>query len=227
MEHLIACRIDDIPGKDTLNSFLKLVKNVCPDYIVSRELGKKTKKVHYHCQMSVTYHRKSGSLKKTIRRNLRKECGLHIHNRNDHVNCGKKCKKDDDKFYVETTTDLPAHLKYLMKDLDIIADTWSDRAQIAECLKETKRINNEKKTKMKFQVLELIKTNMSKEPTYVGSNPHLLLEKIYKDIIEYHVDRDYLPPSRTLLTQYSGFVVVKLLKESMIYTDLLDAIYNL
>ncbi len=196
MEHLIAIRVDEIDSS-TRPKFLELIQSLSDSAIVSLETAAKTKKIHYHAQISVESHIKIESEKKKIRRKIKKSCGVA-----------------GSQFYVEQTKDLKKHITYLVKDLEIILNTWKNNELIEECMKETERINNEKNLKMKHQLLiyaeETFYTEEFVTEILVNSNAAAVnINDLFIEIIHYHVVRDYLPPSRTLLTQYAAYIITK------------------
>jgi len=171
------------------------------------ETAAKTKKIHYHAQISVESHIKIESLKKKIRRKIKKSCGVA-----------------GSQFYVEQTKDLKKHITYLVKDLEIILNTWENKELVEECMKETERINIEKNLKMKHQLLiyaESVVFVDITDPAEINVN-ELLIE-----IIHYHVERDYLPPSRTLLTQYASYIITSMLGRCKVANYLLLEIYKI
>ncbi len=104
--------------------------------------------------------------------------------------CLQKCK------------DVQKYLLYMCKDLAIEKTDGYEDEEIKAILKTTKRINQEKSTKMKHQLVEDIFNNLDTlEHDY---------RMIMKHIVKYHVSRDYLPPSPTLLLQYTLYCMVKL-----------------
>jgi len=175
------------------------------EYVISKEISKDVKKVHYHAQVNVQSYNKPKSVRKTIR-GLVKSMGLK-----------------GSELYVKQTKDLNAHLTYLTKDLDIVIDQWKNKEILEEAIKETERINAEKKLKMKHQLLSHIQ---QLEPGDTSSGI-LSIEQIAMEIIGYHVKRDYLPPSRTLLTQYTVYIITKLYEGKPFYNTMIMEVYKL
>lgn len=212
--HYITARVDDIivarPGQETQTMFCDLLKIFSDEAIVTKEIGKgKKKKVHYHAQLGVESEIKIKSLCEKLRTKLKNKIGCF-----------------DTEFMVEQNKkDKNAHISYIFKDGDVVLNTWADQEEYEATKKESDRINVEKGMKMKHQMLAMI-TQMKNKHLF-GNNPGVCVDLIYISIIEYHVDRDYLPPSRTLLTQYAAYCVVKLFKDYPSYNLLVDHIYNL
>jgi len=209
MEHLIALRVDEVnPHQSTTKiQFLSLINELSDSAIVSIETAAVTKKIHYHAQISVESHIKIESLESKIRRKLKKRCGV-----------------SGSEFYVKEIKDLKKHTTYILKDMEVIVNSWPDKEFIAECQKDTERINTEKKTKMKHQLLNYAETVIYKDikdPTEVNVN------ELFCAIIHYHVGRDYLPPSRTLLTQYASYIITKMLGECKVANLYLLEIYKI
>ncbi len=208
MLHHVAVRFDASPtSSPELFSFLLDDSTLeVQEYIISKEISKEVKKVHYHAQVNVVSYNQPKSVRKTIR-GLVKSMGLQ----------GSK------ELYVKKTKDLKAHLVYLTKDLDIVIDQWKNKEILEEALKETERINAEKGTKMKHQLLSHIQ---QLEPGDTSSGI-LSIEQIAMEIIGYHVKRDYLPPSRTLLTQYTVYIITKLYEGKPFYNTMIMEVYKL
>lgn len=131
----------------------------------------------------------------------------HIHGHLEYVQSPSKSTMSDwfkkqnlsGKYYHKTLDKDPINNKlYVFKDLDILNHNLSEEEQ-EELNDETDRINTEKNIPMKQQLLNHIE----------GANS---LEEVAILIVKYHIERDYLPPTRSLLYQYVQFVVFKKLK---------------
>lgn len=207
MLHHVAVRFDASPtSSPELFSFLLDDSTLeVQEYIVSKEIAKISKKVHYHAQVNVLSYNLPKSVRKTIRE-LVKSMGL-----------------EGSELYVKKTKDLKKHLIYLTKDLDIVVDQWKNKEILEEAIKDTSRINAEKCMKMKHQLLSHIE---QLEPGDTSSGI-LSIEQIAMEIIGYHVQRDYLPPSRTLLTQYTVYIITKLYEGKPFYNTMIMEVYKL
>lgn len=183
MIHHLAIRIDKIE-ENTLKKFSQLiVDEKIPKYIISFEIAKISKKLHYHAYVCIETHKSY----KNYTNQLRK-----------HIVSKLKCMKH--QYYLKKCKDIDGHMTYMLKDLKVEGSSGFEEAELQAYLKETKRINDEKKKKMKQQLVDEI--FKKKDLTDY--------REIMKTIIRYHVDREYLPPSPTLLLQYTIFVMVKL-----------------
>ena len=218
--HYIVARVDDKISarpaqKNTKDLFCNLLKTFSAEAVVTRELGKKRKKgeaagkKHYHAQLGVESKIKAKSLKEKLRDLMTEKIGCF-----------------GDEFMVASNKkDKTAHISYIFKDGDVVMNTWIDQEEYEATKKESERINAEKDMKMKHQILGMI--SQMKDNHLFGNNPAVNVELIYMSTMEYHVDRDYLPPSRTLLTQYAAYCVIKLFKDYTCYSMMIDHIYNL
>lgn len=111
-------------------------------------------------------------------------------------------KKDTSKYYIKRCADETKYAVYSSKNLNIIMKHGYTTQEIQDILTMTKKINKEKKTKMKSQLLEHFKE-------YEFGLMTNLFGDIQYEILNYHTERDYLPPSRTLLTQYTAYIIMK------------------
>ena len=75
-------------------------------------------------------------------------------------------------------------------------------AKLESVLEDVKKIDIERKTPMKDQLLKAFK---SLDITEDG----IPTSQVYDMIIEYHLERGYLPPTRSLLMQYAMYVLIK------------------
>lgn len=96
-------------------------------------------------------------------------------------------------------TDLK-NLAYCLKDRDILLLENIDENLVKEALKESDRIEEEKTTKMKDQLLADWQWR-----------DRLFSDKLeaFMFIDEYHIARDYLPPNMTLKLQYALYIIYK------------------
>jgi len=185
MIHQFAIRIDKL-SKNTL----KKISQLCIDekfqqYIISQEISKISKKAHFHmyvvCETNLTYKSASNQIRQRIKDTF--SCKPFQY-------CIQKCK------------DVKKYLLYMCKDL-VIENTYGYcDEEIKAILEDTKRINKEKTKQMKHQLELSIFNNLETlEHDY---------RLIMKHIVKYHVSRDYLPPSPTLLLQYTQYCMTKL-----------------
>jgi len=207
MLYYICLRVDKVT-EDTLPLFLDFIKTLKDKVssIISEEVADKSKKIHYHCQLEIESKIKCDSYMSNLRRSL-----------------NKSVKVFGSEFYVKKNIKkVEAHVTYMIKDLKLIEDSWVDREFIENCTKETIRINKEKDTKMKHQLLKYIDGLYEWETNTIAID----VNDVMVDIIDYHVTRDYLPPSRTLLTQYASYCVSKLCNCKSAGKVLIMQIYN-
>jgi len=197
MIHSIAIRLDEL-SENTLKIFSQLLVDEKFDrYIITKEIGKITKKVHYHAfagiETNVTY--------KSFTNGFRSRLKALFTEAHASQYCIQVCK-DETKY-----------LRYMVKDLDVRKSHGFEEQELKELIKETTRINREKTTPMKTQLVE-----------HVFNQEELMdYRDIMKLINKYHVDRDYLPPSPTQLYQYTCYCLLKLnLDTSELYTAKLN-----
>ncbi len=183
MIHNIALRLDYI-DENTLKILSQLlVDEKFQKYIISKEISGITKKTHYHVYACIESDTTYKNINNKLRTNFKKviECAPYQY-------CIQKCK------------DVNKYLVYMLKDLNIMDSYGFDDSELKTILLTTKQINHEKGKKMKLQLVEHI-FNYTELTCY---------REIMKEIIVYHVDRDYLPPTPTLLLQYTIYVMTKL-----------------
>lgn len=208
MIHQVAVRFDKT-GNSNAKIFSQLLEDSALDvieYIISEEVSKECKKIHYHAQVNINSHNQGKSVRKSVRL-LCKAMGLKAH-----------------QLYVKGTKDLTKHLTYITKDLKIVISKWENKEILQKAQDITSRINEEKNTKMKHQLLDYAK-QLGGEDDNAG---FLTVENLVMEIIKYHVERDYLPPSRTLLTQYCGYIITKMYSSStQRYKDMITELYKL
>ncbi len=202
MLHEFMIRVDAI-NNNTKKDFLSLLNDISlKEALVTEEIAAKSKKVHFHAQVCMESHKKTETLAKNLRENLKKKLQVQGH-----------------ELYVKKTKNLEDSLVYILKDGKIILNTYKDQDMIKECQEQTMRINKEKKKSMKHQLLEYFKDI---DPC------QLTLKYTMHQIIEYHTERDYLPPSRTLLTQYTAYVLAHTVKRvsDTTYNDQIMQLYG-
>ena len=208
MIHEVAVRFDKTENSNE-KIFSELLEDSTLDvaeYLISEEVAKQSKKIHYHAQININSHNQPKSVRKAVRL-LCKAMGLK-----------------GSQLYVHKTKDMFQHLTYITKDNKIIIDKWKNREILQNAKATSSRINEEKGKKMKHQLLDYAK-QLGGESDNSG---FLTVETLAVEIIKYHVERDYLPPSRTLLTQYCGYIITKLYSSSpQRYKDLITELYKL
>ncbi len=207
MIHEIAVRFDKTQISDA-SIFSSLLENSDLDtveYIIVEETAKISKKIHYHVQLNINSHIAPKSVRKRVRL-LCKSMGL-----------------TGSELYVKGTKDILKHLTYLTKDCNIIIDNWKNRELLNEAKAWSSRINVEKGKKMKHQLLEYAQ---SLEPPSALTGV-LTVDFLAVSVINYHVERDYLPPTRTLLTQYVGYIIAKMYSGRSFYKDMIIELYKI
>lgn len=195
--HNIAIRLDK-KDDNTLSELKKYLDTVSESYVVSEEVSKKAKKVHYHGVVQVESHNKT----KTETRKIRDKIAL--------INPANSA------YYTEAVKHLEKTLCYTVKDLNVKINKWKDVSQYDDCVAETHRINDEKSQPMKQQ---LVKHIFEK-----GINDW---QQIMVEIDNYHITREYLPPSPTLSYQYTLFVMGTLKMDlKLLYMEYRRIIFN-
>lgn len=181
--HELAIRIDKL-SENTLKTFSQLlVDGTSKKYIISTETAKISKKIHYHAYCMFESHQTYKSTTNHLRKSILKAFPDML----PYQYCIQKCKQQKE------------YLLYITKDLDIGTNVGFEEQELEKILETTKKINNEKKKKMKQQLVE-----------YIFTEDVSGYRNIMKEIIKYHVSRDYLPPTPTLLFQYTCYVMNKL-----------------
>lgn len=183
--HDIAIRIDKHVSKDT-KQFLKDLNNRSIKYIWFKEKKKKSGIVHYHGRLHIDSNIALESYEKKLRRDLERFY---------------KNSKMANPWWVGKIKSVYKYNRYIAKEKDIYKTNWS-KEEIDSVLEDVKKIAIEKKTPMKDQLLKAFK---SLEIPEDGVEP----AQVYDMIIDYHLERGYLPPTRTLLMQYAMYVLIK------------------
>lgn len=201
---LIAGRVDLI-DKKTIEILKKYLSKISNEYIIVFEKGKKTGKEHLHFLITKDSCQLQKSECDTIRKDITKLINFN----------------NSKQYYVGGVRDEKKCFLYTLKDLNIIEETWIDRAEYDSMMAETVRINDEKNTPMKAQLIKHIDNYRSKidddNEEYIVD---LDYQTIMKQIIVYHVSRDYLPPTPTMLLQYTIYVMQKLdIDTDLLYLD--------
>lgn len=201
---MIAGRVD-IVTKDTIDIVKNYLSNNSNEYIVVHEKGKKTGKEHLHFLITKNSCQLQKSECDTIRKGITKLINFN----------------NSKQYYVGGVRDEKKCFLYTLKDLNIIEETWIDRAEYDSMMAETIRINDEKNMPMKQQLVNYIDKYRTKDDEDMGEyiiKPDY--QTVMKEIIKYHVSRDYLPPTPTMLLQYTIYVMQKLdLDTDLLYLD--------
>ncbi len=207
MIHEVAVRFDKTDTSDAIifSSLLEDSDLEIVEYIVTEEISKQCKKIHFHAQININSHNQIKSVLKRVR-SLCKSMGLI-----------------GSQLYVKRSKDILKHLTYITKDQNIIIDHWKNRELLTKAQDTTSRINEEKSKKMKHLLLEYAQ---SLEPPSALTGV-LTVDFLAVEVINYHVDRDYLPPTRTLLTQYVGYILSKMYSGRSFYKDMIIELYKL
>ena len=201
---MIAGRVD-IVEKNTIEILNKYLVKVSNEYIIVLEKGKKTGKEHVHFLITKNSCKLQKSECDTIRQGITKLINFN----------------NSKQYYVGGVRDEKKCFLYTLKDLNIIEETWIDRAEYDSMIAETVRINDEKNTPMKQQLVKHIDNYRTKDKD--SDNEYIIeldYQTIMKQIIVYHVSRDYLPPTPTMLLQYTIYVMQKLdIDTELLYLD--------
>ena len=169
--HDIAIRIDKHCSKNT-KQFLKDLNNGAIKYIWFKEKKKKSGLVHYHGRLHIDSNIALESCEKKLRRDLQKFY---------------KNSKMVNPWWVGKIESVYRYNRYIAKEKDVYKTNWS-KDEIDSVLEDVKKIDIEKKTPMKDQLLTAFK---SLDITIDG----IPTNQVYDMIINYHVDRGYLPPT--------------------------------
>ena len=183
--HDIAIRIDKHVNKDT-KQFLKDLNNRAIKYIWFKEKKKKSGLLHYHGRLHIDSDIELESYEKKLRRDLSKFY---------------KNSKMINPWWVGKIQSVFKYNRYIAKEKDVYKTNWS-KEEIDSVLEDVKKIDIERKTPMKDQLLKAFK---SLDITIDG----IPTSQVYDMIIEYHLERGYLPPTRSLLMQYAMYVLIK------------------
>lgn len=196
----IEARFDKTDKSPTYQEFVTSFENIIKEkgfslvhYMVSLETALISKKKHYHMYFKIVQNVLLNSSKiicyeslhRLLKRRTKKTYGFASH-----------------QYHYGKIRNLSKYCVYMLKDLDLKKSTLPDSV-LQEYIKETERVNQEKKRKMKHLLFE-------EALTYVENwtNGFSKMD-IYIFIDEFHVDRDYLPPSFSLRTQYARYIVLK------------------
>ncbi len=177
----------------TFTSLIKIKGWTHVHYVVSREISKKVKKIHFHIYWKLVQNVSLNSSKTISYDSLHRFLKRRLK---------KSIEFASDEYHIGKIRNLPKTLRYITKDLDIKKSTLPDSV-LQEVLEQTRRINQEKGCKMKHLLYE-------EALTFVENWENGISKKdIYKMIDSFHVERDYLPPSFSLRTQYARYIILK------------------
>ena len=202
---MIAGRVD-IVEKNTIAIIKKYLNEVSNEYILVSEKGKKTGKEHLHFLITKNSCQLQKSECDTIRKGITKLINFN----------------NSKQYYVGGVRDEKKCFLYTLKDLNIIEETWIDRAEYDSMIAETVRINDEKNQPMKTQLVNYIDKLRTKIDSITGDEYIVKLEyaEVMKAINKYHISRDYLPPTPTMLYQYTLYTMTKNdLDTDLLYLD--------
>lgn len=200
--HRLAIRIDKT-GKTALKKFTEFICEGGTKVIITKEKAVITKKLHYHAYLEL----ETNNIYKTEYNRITLLIPQLFKNIQPHQFCTQEVRT------------LEGYLKYITKGENVVYTKGVSEEFMKNVLKETQRINREKKMKMKDQLL------LASQGWYPANVTPQDLDDLFIHILEYHIDRNYLPPTRSLLTQYAAFIVTKL--KSPHKKDLLLTIYKL
>lgn len=200
--HRLAIRIDKT-GKTALKKFTEFICEGGTKVIITKEKAEITKKLHYHAYLEL----ETNNIYKTEYNRITLLIPQLFKNIQPHQFCTQEVRT------------LEGYLKYITKGENVVYTKGVSEEFMKNVLKETQRINREKKMKMKDQLL------LASQGWYPANVTPQDLDDLFIHILEYHIDRNYLPPTRSLLTQYAAFIVTKL--KSPHKKDLLLTIYKL
>lgn len=202
---MIAGRVD-IVDKNTIAIIKKYLKEVSNEYILVSEKGKKTGKEHLHFLITKNSCQLQKSECDTIRSGITKLINFN----------------NSKQYYVGGVRDEKKCFLYTLKDLNIIEETWIDRAEYDSMIAETVRINDEKNQPMKTQLVNHINKLRTKIDSETGEEYIVQIDyqTVMKAINNYHISRDYLPPTPTMLYQYTLYTMTKNdLDTELLYLD--------
>lgn len=202
---MIAGRID-IVDKNTIAIIKKYLNEVSNEYILVSEKGKKTGKEHLHFLITKNSCQLQKSECDTIRKGITKLINFN----------------NSKQYYVGGVRDEKKCFLYTLKDLNIVEETWIDRAEYDSMIAETVRINDEKNQPMKTQLVQHIDKLRTKIDSETGEEYIVSIDyqTVMKAINNYHISRDYLPPTPTMLYQYTLYTMTKNdLDTELLYLD--------
>lgn len=194
-------------AKPTFEAFLKVFKNDLKSYAVGYEVvieaGAENHHIHCHLEYlkydETTYSKRRQRLIKSLKE------AQHVPDKN-----GAQYHEKLDKTRFQ-------NLRYCLKGKNIISHNLTAE-ELEEVAKDNERIEAEKSKSMKEQLYE----------NWIGQSTRIFLSKgeAFQFIDEYHVERDYLPPTNSLLTQYSKFILIKQYKAMKDPTIHIKIIYH-
>lgn len=202
---MIAGRVDVI-NKQIIEIIKKYLADNTSQFILVKESGKKTGKEHLHFLVTKNSNQLIKSECDTIRKDIIKLISFD----------------NTKQYYVGGVRDIRKCFLYTLKDLNVVEETWIDRGEYDSMIAETIRINDEKTQPMKHQLVNYIYKLMLKVDEVLGDEYIVPLDyqAVMKAIIEYHVSRDYLPPTPTMLLQYTIYCMTKnKLDTSLLYLE--------
>ena len=177
-------RLDAGPGYDS-SDFRDVVASLSTSYIITEELAKATKKVHWHCHCYVNSDSKHKSVLVNFRRKIKS-----IHQ-----------SIKGSKFYVKRCKHEMKSLVYVLKDGNIIYSSHMPKEQLAEAKQLTEKINKEKNLNFKQKLVLYVQENYDL-PT---------IQQIQRAVLLYHNEHDILSPVFSLLKRYADYISYKII----------------
>lgn len=207
--HHIAIRVDKHKTKNVkqiisdLNNTIDVPVVKIVKYVWFKEKKKKSKLTHYHGQLHIDDKRKTNTVKKKLREYLQKFY---------------KLSKMVNPSWVGQVESQFKYNRYIAKEGDLYTTNWS-KEEIDGLYESVKLFKVEQKTPMKQQLLKAWSLIDDQDTDLIA-----ILSKAYNFIFKYHIDRGYLPPTKTLLQQYAMYI---LSKSNISSNFLLQQVYNL
>lgn len=184
--HLVHLRLD-ASDKYTSEDFRDLVASLTPNYIITEEISKISKKIHYHCQ---AYIHSDNTLPSILRRCRRKIKDIHpsISSKKGH-------------YYVARIKSELDSLTYILKDGKTLYSSHMPKEILQQAQEKTETINKEKNQDLKTKITNYIKENYDL-PT---------IQTIQLAVILYHNEKEMLPPHHSIMKRYSAHISYKII----------------
>ena len=177
----------DASDKYTSEDFRDLVASLTPNYLITEEISKVSKKTHWHCQ---AYIHSDNTLPSVLRRCRRKIKEIHpsISSKKGH-------------YYVARVKKEIESLSYILKDGQTLYSSNMPQQILAQAKEKTEKINNEKHLDLKQKIEKYITENYDL-PT---------IQTIQLAIILYHNEHDMLPPHHSIVKRYAAHISYKII----------------
>lgn len=124
--YMLALRYDSKGNEETDNKINSYLKSISNELVITKEIAKKTKKVHFHIYLTTNWLIKIDSQIKKIRRELQ----------------GYSLAKSD--YYIKKCKDYDKYMIYILKDGDVIYSSINED-QLTSFKNQTMEINEDKK----------------------------------------------------------------------------------